>query len=211
MTEQQERRQQKRFDMALEVEVRIGERAGQGKILNLSLGGCLLSTPFTVPPGKEVHLTFRSADQTPLHVRGEVRSLIEGRGLGIKFLDLTQTSREQIRRTVYSRLVEQKRAFDLSPKRKEPRVKLAIPVRVRGHNVFEEPFEETTVTENISPGGACVSLRQFLAIGTIIQMEAYGQFRANAVVTVRWTKDKDGELFLVGVQFLETEGEWLLK
>jgi hypothetical protein len=108
-------------------------------------------------------------------------------------------------------LLEQKRAFGTLGNRKDHRVKLAITVLLRGKNIFDEPFEEKTVTENVSSGGICVQSRQFLGIGSSVQVEAYGRFKAEAKVVVRWSRDSGGGLFLIGLQFLQTEGEWLVK
>ena len=203
-------RRHKRFDATLEVEADVGKRSFPGRILRLSQGGCLLEIALNLQPGERIHLKLNSARPNAFMLKGEVR-WVGGVGLGIKFLDLLPAAEEMIRGIIYKKLVTESRAAAVSAKRSDRRVMLGIPVRIIGTDIFDEPFEERTVTENVSPNGACVSLRHFLSVGAKIELEAYTKFRAQAEVRFLWVTEQSGDLFSVGVQFLKTEGQWIVK
>jgi hypothetical protein len=203
-------RRHKRFDATLEVEADVGKRCFPGRILRLSLGGCLLEIALNLQPGERIHLRISSAGPDAFKLKGEVR-WVGGVGLGIKFLDLLPGAEEMIRGIIYKKLVSESRAAAVAAKRQDRRVMLGIPVRVIGKDIFDESFEERTVTENVSPNGACVTLRHFLSVGAKIELEAYTKFRAQAEVRFLWVTEKAGDLFSVGVQFLQTEGQWIVK
>lgn len=209
--ETEERRQHKRFDLTLEVEAGFGQQTFPGRIVALSLGGCLVATTLNVTLRDQIHLGLYGTDSSHLRVKGEIRSIVAGVGLGIKFLDLSQEDLERIRSIIYKKSLDESRTSALSWKRQEPRVTLGVPVRIWGTNIFDEPFEEVTVTVNVSHGGACFFTRHFLGVGTTVHLEAYGTFKAISAVRFLWLSEKDTERFAVGVQFLETEGKWVVK
>lgn len=67
------------------------------KIINLSLGGCLvaLETPPDLVMDETVELIF-CVNQLPFHVRGKVRSLRSETLIGFQFLHLSNRTRTQL-------------------------------------------------------------------------------------------------------------------
>lgn len=206
-----ENRRHKRFDVTLEVEADVGKRTFPGRVLRLSQGGCLVEISLNLGPGEQIHLKINEPGALPLRVKGEVRSVVGGVGLGIKFLDLSQGAQERIRGIIYKKYLSESRAPALTSKRQDQRVALGVPVRIRGIDIFDEAFEENTVTENVSPNGACVSVRHFLNVGAKVDLEAFDKFRAQAVVRFLWINERSKEYFSIGLQFVEIEGQWILK
>lgn len=206
-----DKRRYKRFDVTLEVQADMGRETFPGRILRISLGGCFVNTALSLPIGERMDLRLRGADLSALGVSGEVRSVIAGVGLGVKFFDLSDKAQEQIRHIIYKQQFDQKRTAGLTEERKVHRVMLSVPIRITGIDIFDDPFEETTVTENISILGARFRTRHFVGVGTTVEVEALQKFRAKAIVRFLWVSAKSGELFSVGIHFLETEGHWLLK
>ena len=203
-------RRHKRFDATLEVEADVGKRSFPGRILRLSQGGCLLEIALNLQPGEQIFLKIGGAAPSGFKLKGEVR-WVGGVGLGIKFLDVVPAAEEMIRGVIYKKLLAESRAAALAAKRQDRRVMLGIPVRIIGTDIFDQAFDERTVTENVSPNGACVSLRHFLGVGSTIELEALTKFRAQAEVRFLWVTEQSNDLFSVGVQFLQTEGNWIVK
>jgi len=196
----------------VDVGVECGGQRGRGKISSLSLGGCYLTCPLKLRRGDLLDLAFFGTDmEVMIHVSGEVRHST-GEGHGIKFRDPSFEAREEIANLIYhAHLNESKQPLSFHPQRKEPRVALRLPVTLRGRDIFDKSFEEQTHTENVSRRGACVVTRWHLEVGSVVEVEAYGQFKAQAAVRVRWATRHRKEHFVVGVQFLEVEGDWIVR
>jgi c-di-GMP-binding flagellar brake protein YcgR len=75
----------------------VYERPSPGKIINLSLGGCLvaLETPQELVMDEIVELIF-SVNQMPFHVRGTVRAIRSGPLIGFQFSHLSNRVRMRL-------------------------------------------------------------------------------------------------------------------
>jgi hypothetical protein len=81
-----DRREHVRVPVRLQLAFSGGRIRGEGQVLNLSVGGCMIETDVTVHPQDIYHLElFPSKDQPPLELSAIVRS-INGRRVGLKFL-----------------------------------------------------------------------------------------------------------------------------
>ena len=59
-------------------------------------------------------------------------------------------------------LTEEKKGLEVRPTRRSPRIRLQVPVFVRGINAFGSEFIELTKTLNISSIGACITSQHVL-------------------------------------------------
>jgi hypothetical protein len=84
-----ERRQQRRFETSLPVEVRSPQGAPiRAEISDVSLNGCYVNTLFPVPLDSVVTIVFWLGDDK-LVVKGQARTSVLGVGCGIEFIDLS--------------------------------------------------------------------------------------------------------------------------
>lgn len=171
-----------------------------------------MTCPLELQPGDALELAFFGVDMDAMiQVSGEVRRR-DGHGFGIGFQKLPFDTREQIGNLIYHvYLDESKQPLTFHPQRKEPRVPLRLPVTLRGQDLLEQAFEEETYTENVSRNGACLVTHRYLEVGSTVELEAAGQFRAQAAVRVRWANRQQKDRFVVGVQFLKVEGQWIVR
>lgn len=96
---------------------------------------------------------------------------------------------------------------DFQVERSEPRLPMQVGVRISG-NAFM-PGLETTFTENVSCRGARVrSVRRWRVGESICVMSLTDGFRSLARVAYCETNRDMG--FVLGVEFLELEGQWVL-
>lgn len=80
-----EKRRSARHDVSLSVTIVIGGETHQTQMLNLSLGGALISHTGRVPNGERVQVTFDiPTHDKPIEVGGSVRWASES-ALGIQF------------------------------------------------------------------------------------------------------------------------------
>lgn len=91
-----ERRQQRRFEASLPVEVRSAEGAPiRAEISDISISGCYVNTLFPVPLDSIVTIVFWIGDDK-LTAKGKVRTSILGVGLAIEFVDLSADTRQRL-------------------------------------------------------------------------------------------------------------------
>ncbi len=84
-----ERRQQRRFEASLPVEVRSPQSAPiRAEIADINLSGCYVNTLFPAALDSIVNIVFWFGDQK-LSVKGKVRTCVLGVGCGIEFVDLS--------------------------------------------------------------------------------------------------------------------------
>jgi PilZ domain len=95
----------------------------------------------------------------------------------------------------------------VSAQRRETRVPMEVGVRISGHETL--PGFETTFTENVSAGGARVfSSRRWRPNDRLTIATLTGSFRAAARVAYCQNIPENG--FAVGVEFLDTAGNWIV-
>jgi PilZ domain len=96
---EEDRRRHPRFQCGGEAEIRTlcsGHRA-QGKIINLSVGGCLiqLEDDHNFRRGEGAEMTF-CVRQLPLRVQGSIRQTYVGQAVGVEFTVLTERGKRQL-------------------------------------------------------------------------------------------------------------------
>src|SRR6202453_1046598 len=91
--------------------------------------------------------------------------------------------------------------------RREKRVPMEVGVHIAGH--VDQPGVETTFTENVSERGARVTSARRWKIGDQITVATLtGSFRS--VARVAYCELVRGAGFVVGIEFQETQGHWIL-
>jgi hypothetical protein len=92
--------------------------------------------------------------------------------------------------------------------RRETRIPMEIPVVLDGHR--QVPGTETTFTENVSVKGARVtSVRRWEKGSPLFFASRTGEFRSAA--RVAYCQAIRGEGYAVGVEFLESQGRWVVE
>ncbi len=76
--------------------VEVGSRMS-GRLLNLSLGGCLIRTDERFPTGvfRRVEIEF-CLEGIPFRLAGVTQSIRDRRNIGLRFLDMSDRKREQL-------------------------------------------------------------------------------------------------------------------
>ncbi|HEY5648107.1 MAG TPA: PilZ domain-containing protein [Nitrospiria bacterium] len=93
-----ERRKHRRVTILQEVY--FGEKKKR-RLNDISEEGMFITTPEAFMKGSILDLSFRLFnDEKPIAVKGEVRYIEEGEGMGIRFVDLKPEDRERIRNFV---------------------------------------------------------------------------------------------------------------
>lgn len=98
---------------------------------------------------------------------------------------------------------------DIQPlRRRENRIPMEIPVVLDGHR--QVPGTEWTFTENVSAKGArVISVRRWEKGSPVVLASGTGEFRSAA--RVAYCQPIRGDGFAIGVEFLETEGRWVVE
>ena len=89
-----ERRKSPRYIVRVDVEVEWRSKTLRVPISDISLGGMFITTSEPLSVGAE--FTARVLLEEPLHVHCVVRQVVLGRGMGVQFLDLTDSSRAKL-------------------------------------------------------------------------------------------------------------------
>jgi hypothetical protein len=99
------------------------------------------------------------------------------------------------------------RHIHLHPRR-ERRIQMEIPVILEGHRQL--PGAEATFTENVSAKGArVVSIRRWDKNSRLVFASRTGEFRSAA--RVAYCQPNHGEGYVVGLEFLEPQGRWVVQ
>lgn len=84
---------------------------------------------------------------------------------------------------------------------------MEVGVRISGNSFM--PGMETTFTENVSSRGARVrSIRRWRAGESLWVMSVTDEFKSLA--RVAYCENLPGDGYVIGVEFLELEGQWVL-
>jgi hypothetical protein len=92
-----ERRQHDRSRLIVDVHFDGGESTGVASSKDISLGGLYMSTQAEIPVGATLALRIPLADDHVV-VRGEVVYANPGKGVGVKFRDLSDEARKSLER-----------------------------------------------------------------------------------------------------------------
>ena len=93
-----QKRRFRRYPADLEAIVYQGGATSQGRIVQISRGGCLLDVPLAAAAqGLEIRLSFRlCADLPSVNCKGEVIYYIAGRGAGVVFTEISAHNQDLI-------------------------------------------------------------------------------------------------------------------
>jgi hypothetical protein len=92
--------------------------------------------------------------------------------------------------------------------RADHRIPMEIPVMLDGHR--QVPGTESTFTENVSAKGArVVSVRRWETNDRLTIVSRTGEFRSSA--RVAYCQALQGDGFVIGVEFLEPKGRWVVQ
>ena len=91
--------------------------------------------------------------------------------------------------------------------RAEARTQMEIPVVLDGHR--QMPGLEATFTENVSTRGArVISVRHWQKGDSLMLASRTGEFRSSA--RVAYCQPLHGDGYAVGVEFLDSQGRWVV-
>jgi crotonobetainyl-CoA:carnitine CoA-transferase CaiB-like acyl-CoA transferase len=76
------------------------EVTGQGRVIDVSLPGCLMETPEMVKPGDYVHLKLTLADQKTMTVPLAVVRWADGNRIGVEFIRSSEQDQAHLTRLV---------------------------------------------------------------------------------------------------------------
>lgn len=92
----EERREEERVPVSLEVSWEGGSGRHTARISDISLGGCYLDTLGTALPGEIIGLTIKLPGGQPLTLRGEVAYHLPNLGFSVCFTYLTDEEQYQL-------------------------------------------------------------------------------------------------------------------
>ena len=112
-----------------------------------------------------------------------------------------------------TQLLKDRRPMDPTQRRRSPRIRLQVPVFLRGSDVSGSEFIELTRTVNISANGACIASTRILRPDQIIHLTIPAPAPASSSLIPSETppiaakvlrQDAVGELRLFGLEFLRS-------
>lgn len=99
---EQERREEERVPVSLEVFWEGGSGRHQARISDISLGGCYLDTIGTAAPGEIIGLSIKLPDGELLNLRGEVAYHLQNLGFSVCFTYLTDEEQYRLSQLISS-------------------------------------------------------------------------------------------------------------
>ena len=103
----QERRKSPRLRVNLKTYWESGQERFEGVILNLSAKGCFIVTPVEVPASSTVRVEIGQPNLLHMTLEGNAVHLLKGRGVGVRFKDLTPTQQALLTKLL-QKLIEQR-------------------------------------------------------------------------------------------------------
>jgi response regulator RpfG family c-di-GMP phosphodiesterase len=97
-------------------------------------------------------------------------------------------------------------------RRGETRVRMRVSVKLRGTDATGKPFEEVTVTENVSANGFLCNCSAVLAAGVMVEVflvSGIERYVGQARVMRKESSDTNWQRY--GFHFEEKAGEWVLQ
>jgi DNA-binding response OmpR family regulator len=163
--------------------------------------------------GFELCQTFTSFSSTQLIpvfvISGEAGSKTKEfcRGLGVAAYFEKPVNFDDLRARIEEFLVKRRKE-----RRSEVRVKLRVPLKLRGTNAGGRPFSAKTITENVSLSGFLVACAEDLAVDSVMEVFLLGpnEELAGKARVVR-SEFKDTEFPRYGCRFVEKTGTWVLQ
>ncbi len=95
--------------------------------------------------------------------------------------------------------------------RSEVRVRLRVPLKLRGKDGKDRNFEQVVTTENVSPSGFAFSCPEVLPTGLIFEVSMTSKDEYVGKAKIIHTDSKTGPLHRYGCCFVEKTGPWVLQ
>lgn len=96
-------RKDERVSFLTEVNLEFASGKREGRISDISRGGCYVETMVPVQSGERFNLEIRASDGQSANFDGEVAYVFEGMGFGVKFLNVDDDKQRFL-----DRIIEQK-------------------------------------------------------------------------------------------------------
>jgi response regulator RpfG family c-di-GMP phosphodiesterase len=96
-------------------------------------------------------------------------------------------------------------------RRSEVRVRLRVPLRLRGQTVDGKAFEVLTTSENVSLNGFLCACSASLATGSVVQVYLVGSSDPVGQARIVRSESPDTEYPRYGCRFVEKTGTWVLQ
>ena len=93
-------------------------------------------------------------------------------------------------------------------RRKEPRHREQLPLKIQGFDFYGQFFVEIIITNNISLSGACVSLKHQIKAGQQLQLFTCGNLIPNQTTAKACWVQRQGESWIVGLHFERSNKFW---
>jgi response regulator RpfG family c-di-GMP phosphodiesterase len=163
--------------------------------------------------GFELCQTFTSFSSTQLIpvfvISGEAGSKTKEfcRGLGVAAYFEKPVNFDDLRARIEEFLVKGRKE-----RRSEVRVKLRVPLKLRGTNANGRPFSAKTITENVSLSGFLVACAEDLAVDSMVEVFLLGPSE-ELVGKARVVRSElqETEFPRYGCRFVEKTGAWVLQ
>ncbi len=189
-----------------DVDVRVDRAGGQqgrssGRLVDLSGGGALLELDDAFPIGTCLSLRFQLVRLGEVNCRAIVRRDIEGKGVGVEFLDLEAPDQERLS-ALFAKATDEP-PDERSDRRKSPRIQVfgADDVDVWVDGVKGQERRSGRLVD-LGAGGASLELDDDYPTGTCLSMRfqlvRLGEINCRAIVR----RDIEGT---VGVEFLDLD------
>ena len=189
-------------DVDVRVDLAGGQERKSGRLVDLGGGGAFLELDEGYPTGTRLSVRFQLVRLGEIDCRAIVRRDVEGKGIGIEFLDLEAPEQERL-----SALFAKATAAppdNTSDRRQSPRVRVYgaddVDVWVDG---AEDQERRSGRLVDLSAGGASLELDDGYPTGTCLsvrfQLVRLGEISCRAIVR----RDIEGKG--VGIEFLDLE------
>ena len=96
-------------------------------------------------------------------------------------------------------------------RRSQTRVRMRVSLKLRGPDAVGKPFEETTITENVSSAGFLCNCAASLAIGSMVEVFLVSGRERYVGLARAVRKESDMNWQRYGFFFEAKEGEWVLQ
>ncbi len=96
-------RKDERVSFLTEVDLEFASGKREGRISDISRGGCYVETMIPVKTGERFSFDINASDGQSVHFDGEVAYVFEGMGFGVKFLNVDENKQQFLDRLITSK------------------------------------------------------------------------------------------------------------
>lgn len=105
-----------RYHAKVEVIIYLSAKTAQGRITQISRGGCLIFPPLPSQPSPAVKMSFRLDEDLPyINCKAEIVYNVKDKGTGIAFTEISQFNQELITEFFEKQLLAEKPAGTTPP------------------------------------------------------------------------------------------------